>query len=287
VTALVRPERLEGVGVAVFHAHPDDEVFATAAATCALAGAGARVCLVVATGGERAEQGPDSGLGDAEARALREARLDRSCELLGIADWRYLAESGHWIDTADSSRSLAGAQVATVAAAVRSALDALEPQMVLTVGPDGLTGHPDHIAMHRAVAEALQLPGWRPRSALGAAVLDADVRAAGAVIDQCGYDSGYAGGFEYVAGVPAAQIAQTIYGSDAELARKQAMDVYLDGLGSDPVEQLVRRYNLRGASLVLRVLFDRVGWDTDRFVQLPLPEPRGFDTTDSGASPCT
>ena len=259
VTALVRPERLEGVGVAVFHAHPDDEVFATAAATCALAGAGARVCLVVATGGERAEQGPDSGLGDAEARALREARLGRSCELLGIADWRYLAESGHWIDTADSSRSLAGAQVATVAAAVRSALDALEPQMVLTVGPDGLTGHPDY----------------------------ADVRAVGAVIDQCGYDSGYAGGFEYVAGVPAAQIAQTIYGSDAELARKQAMDVYLDGLGSDPVEQLVRRYNLRGASLVLRVLFDRVGWDTDRFVQLPLPEPRGFDTTDSGASPCT
>jgi LmbE family N-acetylglucosaminyl deacetylase len=35
------------------------------------------------------------------------------------------------------------------------ALETMRPDIVLTVGSDGLTGHPDHIACHNAVARAL------------------------------------------------------------------------------------------------------------------------------------
>jgi LmbE family N-acetylglucosaminyl deacetylase len=47
----------------VVHAHPDDEVFATGAATIALADAGWRIVLRVATGGPfRAAVTPPTGL---------------------------------------------------------------------------------------------------------------------------------------------------------------------------------------------------------------------------------
>jgi LmbE family N-acetylglucosaminyl deacetylase len=164
--------------VLVIHAHPDDEVFATAAATIALARQGCQVFLRVGTGGE-------AGLlaayhGDlTRARATREVQLTRSCELLGIAAWDYLAGAGRWIDTGYEGRqTLADEDPAVVAAAVRRCIDHLEPMMVLTVDRAGLTGHPDHIAVHKAVRIALATPGWRPGEAWGALLLHQHVAAA-------------------------------------------------------------------------------------------------------------
>lgn len=258
----------DGAVVAVFHAHPDDEVFTTGAATVAIAAAGAQVRLFVATGGERGERGADPGLDDAAARRGREERLSRSCKLLGIDRWSYLSEPGRWVDTTDPGRSLAGARTAVIAAGVRARIDECRPQVVLSVGPDGVTGHPDHIAMHRAVAEALCLPGWRPDQVLGAALIDADARAAGALIEELRPGDARHGRSESVVGVPVSEIACSLHGPQAADARKRAMDEYLDGLGTSAVEELISRYDLRGAALSLRVLFDLVGWDADHFVRL-------------------
>lgn len=101
--------RVHGQTVAVFHAHPDDEVFATAAATTALATAGASVRLFVATGGELPEQSADPALDPVAARGVGEGRLTQSCELLGISSWRYLTEPGQWLDSVEQSRTLAAA----------------------------------------------------------------------------------------------------------------------------------------------------------------------------------
>lgn len=265
-----RPDGLrvsDGAVVAVFHAHPDDEVFTTGAATLALAAAGARVRLFVATGGERGERGADPGLDDAAARELREQRLGMSCELLGIDRWAYLSEPGRWVDTTVPKRSLAGAPITVVAAAVRAKIDDCRPQIILSVGPDGVTRHPDHIAMHRAVVEALRQPGWRPDHALGAVVVDSDVRAAEALIEQLRPGAATPGGSEGVAGVPASDIGWSLHCPRAD-PRKLAMGAYLDGLGTQPVDELMSRYNLRGAALTLRVLFDLAGWDTDHFLEL-------------------
>lgn len=264
------PTGMAGAVVAVFHAHPDDEVFATAAATQALAAAGAEVRLFIATGGELPEMGPDRD--EAAARGLREHRLNRSCTLLGISSWSYLTRPGHWIDTTEHPRTLAAAPTATVADAVRKVIDDCRPEIVLSVGADGLTGHADHIAMHDAVTAALHLPGWSPRHAWGAAVVDSDVRAAGSAIRQLTGGDDRRGGRDDVTGVPAAHITRAIRCPDGA-ARKHAMDAYLEGLGSYSLEQLINEHGLRGASLTLRAVFDLVGWETDRFTPLSSVSP--------------
>lgn len=98
VTALALDTGLSPGRVLVIHAHPDDEVFATAAATIALADRGCQVSLRVGTGGEAGLLAAHQG-DSASARATRAAQLTRSCKLLGIEDWEYLAEAGQWIDT--------------------------------------------------------------------------------------------------------------------------------------------------------------------------------------------
>lgn len=246
--------------VAVFHAHPDDEVFATAAAATALSAAGAEVRLWIATGGELPEQSADPDLDQAAAREIRTSRLDRSCRLLGISSWRYLTEPGQWIDGTDPARTLAAAPTEVVAAAVRSRIDDWRPEVVLSVGPDGLTGHPDHIAMHDAVAAALSMTRWAPREALGAVLRRADVRAAHAAIRRLRPD--HRG--EATIGVPATQETRSL--RDPGVARKQAMDLYLAGLGSDPLRRVIEHRAVLGTSIILRSVFDVAGWDVDRFV---------------------
>jgi len=262
------PARMDGEVVAVFHAHPDDEAFATAAATTGLTAAGAQVRLWVATGGELPEQSAAPHLDEEGARRKRAKRLDRSCQLLGIGRWAYLTEPGEWADSTDQARVLASAPTATVAAAVRRVINRWRPQIVLTVGPDGLTGHPDHVAMHDAVVAALELPGWKPRYAWGAVLLDTDVAAAGdAIDDRC--DDGYRSGrVATVVGVPRSAVGQTIESPGSAIARQQALDVYQAGLGTLPLADLIERHGPGGSALRLRALFDVAGWESDHFVAL-------------------
>jgi LmbE family N-acetylglucosaminyl deacetylase len=160
--------------VLVVHAHPDDEVFATGAAAIALSDAGWEVVLRVASGGEAGE-GPE--LGEAEARRVRTGKLARSCELLGISEWGWLGEPAQWVDRGGDGgpRTVAGAESAILVDAVRRALVEVRPDVVLTVGVDGLTGHPDHVAVGAAVREATRA---REVEVLGARLRMADVAAA-------------------------------------------------------------------------------------------------------------
>lgn len=253
--------------VLVFHAHPDDEAFATAATTLALARAGAEVHLVIATGGEMGERFARPDLDVNGARAVREARLNQSCSLLGIRSWRYLTRPGQWLDDPDPSLTLAAAPTDEVAAAVRRVIDEVRPQIVLSVGPDGLTGHPDHIAMHDAVVAALALPGWSPSRVWGAVVRRSDVDPAQEILLRLGVEAPSGEGVDAVRGVDDTVISHTVHLADAELPHRQAMDLYHPGLGTSPLEQLVGE-GLRGGSLVLRAVFDVAGADTEHFVDL-------------------
>lgn len=47
-------------------------------------------------------------------------------------------------------------------------IDLHRQDLVLTVWPGGVTGHPDHRRMHEPTAAALARPGWVPDRALGA-----------------------------------------------------------------------------------------------------------------------
>lgn len=225
----------------VVHAHPDDEVFATGAATAVLSDAGWHVVLRVAT----------RGIGDAADK------LQASCDLLGIDEWDWLSTKDHWVDDGGHSgpRTLASAEPSEVAEAVERAISEIEPQLVLTVGTDGLTGHPDHIAISKAV----QL---QPCHALGARLRAQDVRAGHQHIQQL--LSGEQVGSGLVTGCTTTLHAITGTPGIA-VRRRQALDQYYDGLGTTDIPELVTTYGRRGDSLLLRAIFDKSGWDTDRF----------------------
>jgi LmbE family N-acetylglucosaminyl deacetylase len=238
----------------VIHAHPDDEVFATGAATIGLAEAGWRVVLRVATGGEAGE---DPRLPEAVARARRIERLTRSSELLGIAEWDWLAEPGRWIDDGGVAgpRSPAASQTELLTE-IRRQLDEVQPELVLSVGSDGLTGHPDHVAIAAAVRRAATV------EVLGARVRAEDVRAAHAHLERL--VPGRPVGSGRVVGCPDDVPLRGIAGgATAEQRRREALDQYADGLGTSPLDELLT--NHLGDGVLLRALFDVTSWQRDLF----------------------
>ncbi len=251
--------------VLVFQAHPDDEVFTTAAAMLAAVAAGGTVTLLVATGGELGEQMADSTLDEETARRLRAARLTESCRILGV-DWEPLTEPGRWIDgVAGNKRNLAEANQSDVAAEVRKAIDRYEPDLVLTVGPNGITGHPDHRAMFAAVTAALADPGWKPSRALGAVLRDVDIAAAAQIVP-------FPDGKERLTGIPAADVAVQVDLPSALVPRhREAMDVYHAGLGTMSLDELVAN-GLSGGALALRAIFDAADGMAEYYVDIPIAD---------------
>jgi len=259
----VEPD-LSGAIVLIVHAHPDDEVFATGAATIAAKEAGATVHLRLFTGGEGRASGTNVPA-LAAARRSKEARLAASTRLLGIDDWAYLTEPGRWTDSPHTpERTIATASLEDLAAPVAQAIESLCPDVLLTVGPDGLTGHPDHIACHDAVRHALGQSVHTPRLALGAVL---DRRAV-----QTGYETaattlGQAVGTGNVTGVHLDPATITITGpAGTESRRRRALDEYVPGLGTaDPSSLDVKRIG-SGDSALLRFVLDISGWDRDHYM---------------------
>jgi LmbE family N-acetylglucosaminyl deacetylase len=252
----------------VIHAHPDDEVFATGAATIALAEAGWRVVLRTATAGEAGEDAADLS-----AAALRRARrLDASCELLGITEWDWLADPGRWIDDGGAAGplSLAASDAGETAGEIARTLRSVKPDLVLGVGADGLTGHPDHVAIADALRIALLQSADCRCAALGARLDTLDVEAGHRLLQRV--LPGESVGSGRVVGCPNGTPLTEIAGSvSASLRRRQALDQYAAGLGTQDLRQLVSNYRRRGDSLLLRAVLDVSGWHRDRFESLRAP----------------
>ena len=250
--------------VLVVQAHPDDEVFATGAATQAAKSAGLGVHLRVFTGGEGAGV---SGGELVEARRRKSAALDRSAALLGIDDWAPLAEPGRWLDTPDRpERTIAAAPVETLVDAFADALAELRPAVVLTVGPDGLTGHPDHVACHRAVAAAVARPNVPKPSDVFGAVLDRNAVVAGT--HAAASTLGRPVGSGRVRGIEPGPDVVALHGpEDAAQRRREALDCYVPGLGTAPACALTEAQGA-GDSMLLRFVLDLTGWGVDRLVRI-------------------
>ena len=122
-------------------AHPDDETYLSGGAAAALVGQGQRVVAVTATRGEAG--GPDTTpAARLETARIRTAELDRALTLLGVADHV-------WLDYEDGRCAEADAEPAV--RRLVGLFDDVRPDTVVTFGPDGFTGHPDHRTVSRWV----------------------------------------------------------------------------------------------------------------------------------------
>ncbi len=126
-------------------AHPDDELYLTATLMLRTIRGQGRVRVIHATLGEVGAPYPEL---DREAvAALRDRELTEAMAVLGVHDLRLLGFSDGDCHTVTDAEG---------AAAVRNAIADLRPDLVVTFGPEGITGHPDHIAVSRWTTAAWQ-----------------------------------------------------------------------------------------------------------------------------------
>lgn len=134
-------------------AHPDDEAYLMAGTALAAAAAGCHVACVTATAGEAGETADESRWPQARLGEIRREEMRASLEVLGIDDHE-------WLGLPDGG--LCSIPEAQGVALIGAAVERLQPDTILTFGPDGMTGHPDHATVgrwaHRAAAEVLGSP---------------------------------------------------------------------------------------------------------------------------------
>jgi LmbE family N-acetylglucosaminyl deacetylase len=130
-------------------AHPDDESLGIGGTLAKYASEGVDVFLVTATRGESGRYRGHREEGHPGAVALgriRESELRCAASELGVREVSFLEYRDRELDRADHSEA-----VARIVAHVRR----LRPDVVVTFGPDGAYGHPDHIAICQFTTAAL------------------------------------------------------------------------------------------------------------------------------------
>jgi LmbE family N-acetylglucosaminyl deacetylase len=125
-------------------AHPDDETFLAGGVMAAAVRHGSRVVCVSATAGEHGTDDADEWPPDRLGR-VRRWEAAAAMAVLGVDDHRWLGFEDGTLDTIDDEDGVA---------AVTGLIDDVRPDTVLSFGADGMTFHPDHIAVHRWVTEA-------------------------------------------------------------------------------------------------------------------------------------
>ena len=133
--------------LAAVFAHPDDDTFGVGGTLALHAGEGLEVMAILATSGEA---GPiaDPALATRENLGrVREGEARESYRVLGHPDAR-LALMRY------PDGGLAGVPRDELVGRVASLLAEYRPDVVVTFGPEGITGHDDHVAMHHVGTEA-------------------------------------------------------------------------------------------------------------------------------------
>jgi LmbE family N-acetylglucosaminyl deacetylase len=128
-------------------AHPDDESLGTGGTLARYAAEGVETSLITATRGERGRFG-DSGERPSSdvVGSTREAELRAAAAILGVRDVTVLGYPDGALDSVDARAAQD---------AIASHLCRVKPQVVITFGPDGAYGHPDHIAISQMTTAAV------------------------------------------------------------------------------------------------------------------------------------
>jgi len=118
-------------------AHPDDECYLSAGLMARAARQDQRVVCVTATFGEAGvtdeSRWPADRLAD-----IRRDELARSLAILGV-------DEHHWLGLPDGGCAEADAE--PMIRKIAAIIAAVQPRIVVTFGPDGITDHPDHKAV--------------------------------------------------------------------------------------------------------------------------------------------
>lgn len=134
-------------------AHPDDESFVAGGLLAAASDAGSMIVCVTATRGEQGTTDPDRW-DRARLARTRTLELAAARAVLGIDEQIWLPFPDGGCDAVAPGRGTA---------AVARIIDEVQPDTIVTFGPDGVTGHDDHRAVSRWTSNAWAATGSRAR----------------------------------------------------------------------------------------------------------------------------
>ncbi|MGH2794256.1 MAG: PIG-L deacetylase family protein [Actinomycetota bacterium] len=138
-------ERDGAGGLLGVFAHPDDEAYSLAGCMARYTDEGIPVANLCFTRGEAGLIAEGSGATRETLGEVREAELRAACAEVGVTDVRI-------VGTPDGGTIANEKGVEIVASAIRE----LRPRVVVTMEPQGVTNHPDHIAVSQMTSEAFE-----------------------------------------------------------------------------------------------------------------------------------
>ncbi|MGH9135079.1 MAG: PIG-L deacetylase family protein [Ilumatobacteraceae bacterium] len=130
-------------------AHPDDETYLAGGLMAACAAAGQRVVCVSATAGEQGTPDPVAWPPERLAR-LRRWETAAAMAVLGVDDHRFLGFGDGTLATIETQVGVG---------AIADLIVDIRPDTIVTFGPDGMTFHPDHIAIGAWTTQAWESAG--------------------------------------------------------------------------------------------------------------------------------
>ncbi|GCE30374.1 1D-myo-inositol 2-acetamido-2-deoxy-alpha-D-glucopyranoside deacetylase [Dictyobacter alpinus] len=139
---MARPLRLMAI-----MAHPDDEALGNGGMLARYAEEGIRISLLTATRGERGWPGDPQAYPGLEA--LGRQREDELLDAVGVLSIRYVDFLGYIDGELDQAHPAEA--IGKIVGHIRH----VRPDVVVTFGPDGIYGHPDHIAISQFATAAV------------------------------------------------------------------------------------------------------------------------------------
>jgi LmbE family N-acetylglucosaminyl deacetylase len=132
-------------------AHPDDESLGFGGTLAKYAAEGVEVFVLAATRGDAGRfrghaPGSPEHPGAPALAAIREAELRAAAAELGVHEVAVLDYHDQQLDRAEPGE---------VIAAIARHLRRIRPEVVVTFGPDGVYGHPDHVAISQFTTAAI------------------------------------------------------------------------------------------------------------------------------------
>lgn len=131
-------------------AHPDDESFPMGGTLAKYAAEGVRVILVSATRGEAGIPGNDAST----TALIREEELSSAAQTLGIARLLFLDYEDGKLNQIDIEEAVLK---------IEKIIQEEKPDAIITFGSDGISGHPDHIAVYRFTTISYNRSGSKGR----------------------------------------------------------------------------------------------------------------------------
>jgi LmbE family N-acetylglucosaminyl deacetylase len=131
-------------------AHPDDEAYLSAGLMAAARRRGDRVVVITATLGEHGTHDPDRWP-PARLAAHRRVEMRASLAAVGVHEHEFLGYADGECEHADGTVRLI------------EIMEDVRPSTIVTFGPDGMTGHPDHRAVSEWATAAWRATGYASR----------------------------------------------------------------------------------------------------------------------------